>query len=90
MLVTLDRAIPAGPWAATIVLRSGTTERTATAEITFPDEAASASEPVATGASGGNRLLLGVAGVVALVGVLAAASVIVRRRRRAAVVAGTA
>lgn len=34
--VPLDRRIPAGPWDAKIVLRSGLVERTATARIKFP------------------------------------------------------
>lgn len=46
VLVTLDRAIPLGPWDARIVLRSGTTEREATARITFPEGAGSSSGEV--------------------------------------------
>ena len=59
VLVILDRAVPAGPWDARIVLRSGITEREATAKITFPAAAASSSEPVATRgpAAGRSRLL---------------------------------
>lgn len=59
VLVILDPAIPAGPWDARIVLRSGITEREATAKITFPAAAASSSEPVATRAraDGRSRLL---------------------------------
>ena len=52
VLVTLDRAIPAGPWDARIVLRSGLTEREATARVTFPAEGASSAEPVATARRG--------------------------------------
>ena len=48
VLVLLDRAIPAGPWDARIVLRSGTTERDATATITFPSAPATAAAPVPT------------------------------------------
>ena len=35
--VTLDRAVPAGPWDALITLHSGLLERSAHASITFPD-----------------------------------------------------
>ena len=37
--VPLDKALPAGPWLATISLESGLTKRSATATITFPDVA---------------------------------------------------
>lgn len=82
VVVTLDQAIPAGPWHASITLRSGITEREATAEVTFPDEAASASKPVATAAPGGSSLLLVIAGVAGLVGVVVAVVVAVSLRRR--------
>jgi hypothetical protein len=70
VLVTLDRAIPAGPWDARIVLRSGLTEREATARVTFPDAAASSADPVATGPlgsrpDGGSPLLPAAAAAVA-------------------------
>jgi len=80
VLVSLDRAIPAGPWDAKIVLRSGTTERSADATITFPAAAASSSGPVKTGAGGDSTKLLAVAG--AGIAVLIAATVFVRRRSR--------
>jgi hypothetical protein len=35
--VELDKDLPNGPWDATLVMRSGTIERTVTATITFPD-----------------------------------------------------
>lgn len=44
--VLLDRALPAGPWLATLTLRSGDVERRAEARITFPDEAGSENAPV--------------------------------------------
>jgi hypothetical protein len=44
--IPLDPELPAGPWAAKLVLRSGTLERAATARISFPLEAGSASRPV--------------------------------------------
>ena len=59
VLVVLDRAVPAGPWDARILLRSGLTEREATAEITFPAAAATSSQPVASSApaDGKSRVL---------------------------------
>ena len=83
VLVTLDPAIPAGPWDARIVLRSGLTEREATARITFPAAAASSAEPIATGGlvsppEGGSRLLPAAAGVAAL----AAVSLLLLRLKR--------
>lgn len=44
--VPLDAAIRGGPWTATITMRSGLLERTASAEITFPDDAGGKSAPV--------------------------------------------
>ena len=81
VLVPLDRAIPAGPWEAHILLRSGTTEREATAKITFPAVAGS-SQPVATRApaGGGSRLLPVLAAIAAL---MIAALLTFRLSRRA-------
>jgi hypothetical protein len=82
VLVVLDQAVPAGPWDAHIVLRSGTTEREATAKITFPAAAATSSKPVTT-AKGGSSVvvpvLLGLA-VLLVLGFLA--SRFFRRTRR--------
>lgn len=84
VLVVLDRAIPAGPWDARIVLRSGMIEREATARVTFPMGPASSATPVTTqaGKAGSSRpilvLILGGSVVGALVGVVLRA----RRRRR--------
>lgn len=46
VVVALDPAIPAGPWDATIKLRSGSTVRDATATITFPADPGGSSGPV--------------------------------------------
>ena len=86
VLVVLDRAVPAGPWDARIVLRSGLTEREATARITFPDAAASSAEPVATraagsGSDGESRLLPIVVGIAALLAVALLFSRRLQRRR---------
>lgn len=84
VLVRLDRAIPAGPWDARIVLRSGTTEREATATITFPGRAATSSRPVAARASagGGGQLLPILAGMAVLVGCALLLLWLICRRRR--------
>jgi hypothetical protein len=68
--VILDRAIPAGPWDARIVLRSGTTEREATAKIIFPTADATSSGEVATLAPRRSRLPSIVAGAAVLAGLL--------------------
>lgn len=83
VLVTLDRAIPAGPWDAHIVLRSGLTEREATAKVTFPAGAASSAKPIAaTGSrSGGGSLLPPLAGGAAVLGGLFLLSFRPLRRR---------
>jgi hypothetical protein len=81
VLVTLDRALPAGPWDARIVLRSGTTEKEATAKITFPDAPASAAEPVEVESdSGGSSVLPLALGGAALVVAIAAGSFLRGRR----------
>lgn len=81
VLVTLDKALPNGPWDATIVLRSGMTEREATATITFPEAAEGSSEPVTTTApsSDGSPLPVIVA-VVALVALSVLVFSLIRRR----------
>lgn len=43
--VTLDPALPFGPWLATLEMRSGTTTREASATISFPDELGGVSGP---------------------------------------------
>jgi len=83
VMVVLDRAVPAGPWDARIVLRSGTTEREATAKITFPAAPASSSGPVTTRAHApsGSRLLLALVAIAAVIGLLLSASLLIQRRR---------
>jgi hypothetical protein len=70
VLVILDRAVPAGPWKARMVLHSGLTEREATAQITFPAAAASSSGRVTIHARAAqeNRLLPVLAAIVLLAG----------------------
>ena len=79
VLVTLDKALPSGPWDAKVVLRSGTTAREAGATITFPDRPASASEPVETAAGGSSGGIIAV-GLGALVLVALMLLLFVRRR----------
>jgi len=80
--VGLDPAIPGGPWDARIVLRSGTTERDATAKVTFPAAPATAAGPVdAKSGSGGSSILPFALGGVLLIVVVVVATVLLRGRR---------
>jgi hypothetical protein len=81
VLITLDKALPKGPWDAKIVLRSGTTTREASASVTFPDQPASASQPVKTKSGSGSGLVIA-AGVGALVLIALIVLLLARRRRR--------
>ena len=81
--VPLSPELPAGPWNATITVRSGTLERTAEAMITFPDEAGTSGEAVMATSitdSTGGRLALTLAVALALA-VLVAALWFVRANR---------
>lgn len=83
VLVPLDPAIPRGPWDARIVLRSGTTEREATASVTFPEAPATSATPVKTKSSSGGSAILPLAlGGIALIGVILPTAVLVRRRSK--------
>ncbi len=80
--IVLDDQLPAGPWVATLTLKSGLVERTASATIMFPDSGAGA--PVAADpASPGwlYPLIVGVAGLVILLLLLAILLFVLRRRR---------
>ena len=82
----LDAGLPDGPWKATVTIRSGRLEKTASATITFPDEADSRSEAVPVDDNATERKILGpVAGVLAAAGLAASAVALrklrVRRRR---------
>lgn len=68
--IELDDALPAGPWQASITLKSGLVERTAEATITFPDEGAAV--PVTTGSDRPAWLYPVVAGAAVLLLVMAA------------------
>ncbi|MEA2826396.1 MAG: hypothetical protein QOG43_835 [Actinomycetota bacterium] len=80
VLVTLDRAITAGPWDARIALHSGIDERVATATLTFPAAAASSSGPVATD-TGGSSVLPVVGGIVLVALVVLVVSLLLRRTK---------
>ena len=62
--IRLSPDIPTGPWTATVTLRSGTVEETATATITFPEDPGTAAPPVVarpkdvTGTAGGRIALV--------------------------------
>lgn len=83
VLVTLDKALPNGPWEAKIVLRSSTTERESSATITFPTAPSSESAPVkTTAASGGTSSLMLGGGVAAVVVIAIVLFLAVGRRRK--------
>jgi CheY-like chemotaxis protein len=77
--ITLDKALPAGPWDARITLRSGLLEESARASLIFP--AAGSSVTVKTTSDGSAWPKAAVALLVGGV-IVAAAFVVVRRRRR--------
>lgn len=72
--ILLDKTLPAGPWNAQIVLRSGLVERQANASLTFAGAPASPSTPT--------WLYPGLAILVALLAVLALFLAPRRRRQR--------
>lgn len=78
--VALDPAIPRGPWDARIVLRSGTTERDTTANVTFPEGTVAATGEAKSDSGGSSLLLLAIAGAVLLLAT--AFAVVLARRRR--------
>lgn len=84
--VVLPEQVTGGPWTATLTLRSGTLERTASARITFPDLLGASGPPVPArqlGVAGEHRvvvpLAIGLAGLLALL--LLAAALLASRRR---------
>jgi hypothetical protein len=79
--IELDPELPAGPWDATVTIKSGREERTAEATITFPDEPGEAAEPVeASSVEKQRKILLPVAGGAAVVVGAATATYFFRRR----------
>jgi uncharacterized membrane protein len=66
-----------------MLVRSGTTERTATARITFPTKPGTSAPKVVTAhrASGGRFVIIGVFGLVVVLALLLFLFVLPRRRR---------
>jgi len=84
VLVTLDKALPDGPWDVKITLRSGRTSREATANITFPDQPATVSPPVAPESEGdGSGALVAAGAVVAGLALIGGAATMLVKRHRA-------
>ncbi len=78
--VALDKQLPNGPWQAHLVLKSGTLERSASAEIIFPEAGASGpAVPVKSGRFGSLVPLIAGIGAVLLAGLLI--FLLLRRRR---------
>lgn len=81
--IDLDRDLPAGPWDATVTLRSGRVERTAHATITFPLVGAGATvDARPSSRSDLPRTLLGAALALLALGAASVAAVRWRRARR--------
>ena len=79
VVIALDPKLPAGPWDATITLRSGLVERTAEATITFPEAGAAA--PVETTSGFAGWMYVAIAALLLLT-LGFAAMVVVHRARR--------
>lgn len=80
--VALDKALPAGPWNATLTLKSGTLARSATAVITFPEQGAAEPVPAQLVDNGGPPWPLIGAGVAGLAGLGALLLFVLKRRGR--------
>jgi hypothetical protein len=76
--IVLDKQLPAGPWDARVVLRSGLISRAAQATITFPASGAALPAPTRSGRSGQGYVVR--AAVLVLLAAIAA-FVLWRRRR---------
>ena len=81
--ITLNQVLPAGPWLARITLRSGLTQRTAQATITFPASGDSAAVTAVAAPAHHRPDTALIATIVAVVCVLAATAVALLRRRKA-------
>ena len=86
--IPVPAELPAGPWTAEVTLRSGTEERTATIEVTWPEPGEEAEAPVEPssdegedgGIDPGEAALTAVAALI-VVALIVALSVYLRRRR---------
>ena len=81
--ITLNEVVPTGPWLADITLRSGLTERSARATITFPASGSSAPVQAVTTQRGSHHLLTAVATIAIAVLIVVGGVVLLRRRTRA-------
>ncbi|HUR77119.1 MAG TPA: hypothetical protein VMZ22_04160 [Acidimicrobiales bacterium] len=79
--VTLDKALPAGPWEAKLELESGLTKRDASATVTFPKSGAGPTVKPGGGDDGGVGSLGLIAAGVVVVGAAATALFLGLRRR---------
>ena len=78
--ITLDKSLPDGPWIAVITLRSGLTERTAEASLTFPSSGAALAVTPTTPHSGTPWPFMAI--VAGLAALLATSGWALQRRRR--------
>ncbi len=78
--VALNDQLPDGPWLATITVKSGLTERTAEARLTFPAGPGVGDSVAAQAESGVPWLLLGIGLAVALLMLLVLVAYVLRRR----------
>jgi hypothetical protein len=83
VVITLDKALPPGPWDAKVLLRSGTTTREIAGSVTFPAQAADAPDPVQTASGGGGSgaVVVGAIGLGVLVSIVVLVVLLGRRRR---------
>ena len=83
VLVTLDRAVPDGPWDAEMTLTDGLVEHTASARLTFPDPSRQTAPASARSEDGGGTSpLVWLAPSILAVAILAVAILGGRRLRR--------
>lgn len=70
--IALDKQLPAGPWKATLTLRSGLLERTVVGTIRFPEpgETSAPVKPRPSGARSGPPLFIGVGALGGVIGLL--------------------
>ena len=77
--ILLDKELPDGPWQANLTLKSGILERSATAEITFPEEGSGPAVPVESAESAVNVPLIG--GILGLLILAVLIWLMIRRRK---------
>jgi hypothetical protein len=82
--ITLNDAIPDGPWDASIALHSGLTERSARATITFPSTGVSAAVKTTPNRRGSGGVAIGAGIGLAALAIATAGVLLVRRRHPSA------